>query len=167
MVRIRFREESPYLVRLLEVLEELGAMRPAGVQIRQEELYPLVGCRDKRHLATFLKMAKEYSLFTTTTNREGSGWGTTVRRADSYHLKVTAAQWAEMLPGILEQRELTSRSRVSAARRSHEMETKRLVRIAKRMTPVQRAVAMAVPVDLEAARARAATYSDDDDFTGW
>lgn len=162
-----FREESEGLDRLLATLEAHGAAGPAGFQVKQEELAELAGFRDKRQLYDYIKCAKAHGLVVVTPNRIGSGFGSTIRQADSYHLKVTAAEWHDRRGPILARLEAERRAKVAAGSKAAQMERSRLVRLARRMPARARAAAEAVPIDLAAAEALAATYSDDDDLTGW
>jgi hypothetical protein len=161
------REESESLDRLLATLEAHGASGPAGWQVHQEQLAELAGFRDKRQMFDFLKCAKEHGLVVVTPNRVGSGFGSTVRQADSYHLKVTAAEWAEMRGPIVAAKEADLNARRSATQKAAHMERERLVRIAKRGGARARAAAEAVPIDEVAVLALAASYDDDVDLEGW
>jgi hypothetical protein len=166
-----FREESPLFDQLLATLEEHGARGPAGWQVHQEVLAELAGFRDKRHLYDYLRVAKEHGCVVVTANRVGEGFGNTIRQADSYHLRVSAAQWAEMRPAVVEARDKAARAKLGAKSKAAQMERSRLVRQARRAGPAAgaraRAAAEAVPVDLEAAAALAASYGPDEDLAGW
>lgn len=162
-----FREESARLDRLLATLEDHGAAGPAGWQVRQEELAELAGFKGKRQMYDYLACAKRHGLVVVTPNRDGSGFGSTVRRADSYHLKVTAAQWAEMRVPIVAELERARRAKGGAKSKAAHMERARLLRQARRKPAPALPVVEPVPPDHEAVEALAASYGDDEDLTGW
>jgi len=159
-------ESTELFAQLLATLEAHGAATVEGFQIKQEALADLAGFTSKRHLYPYLKKAKAHGLITVTPQARGTAGNMVERLPDRYHLKVTAAEWAERREEVVAGVLAVSKARRGAASRVVQMERSRLVKAARRREgPVP--TPAPVEVDPAAIAVRVAQMGPDEDLTGW
>lgn len=161
-------EARPLFDQLIRLLAEHGAGEPGGWQVGQAELATLLGVSGDRVRVTLYR-AKAHDLVTTTPNVTGGGFhGGTQRAADSYHLKVTVAEWEALRPGLVAKLDKRLTGRLAARSRAGQMERSRKVRAGERaLDKTATRPVVTVPVDPVSVAARVAQMDDDEDLIGW